>query len=90
MPKAVKQEGTVRNLPQPTPLSFGGYRRLLHALNPPRSAFLLTLSVHACAMRVTVVGLCVCVCVCVSVCVCVCVCLGWRVTQLGGDLSTPM
>ena len=45
----LKQEGTVRridNMQQSSAthslyiLLFGGYRRLLHAVNPPRSAFL--------------------------------------------------
>ena len=49
VPKLLKQEGTARRIesmqqssatPLPTSLVFGGCGRLLHALNPPRSAFL--------------------------------------------------
>ena len=35
-----EEHATIFRNPLPTSLVFGGCRRLLHALNPPRSAFL--------------------------------------------------
>ena len=43
---------------------------------------------HACAVRVTVVGLCVCVCVCVSVCLSVCLSTGILALQATGKLMS--